>query len=150
MSSFDFAKLFAAVRFGDEKEVRQYLEIVSQQNLDINQYDQNQQTKYWNRTALSFAVENNFMAIAKLLLAAKADPETRDRSKQTSLHYAAWRDYADMTRLLLAHKASVASVDWSGMTPLHTAAANNSTAVVDLLIVSRLLSLASRQFDRQY
>jgi cytohesin len=103
-------------------------------------------------TALHFAVENDAVEAAEVLLDQGADVEARDHQGRTALHYVAKRLLHEpvpelrqrITRfleLLLAHKADLNAEDDAGWTPLHHAALHyaalhyaDSRQTVDLLV----------------
>jgi ankyrin repeat protein len=135
MTEFNFRHVFKAVRADEEGVVHDLLQAAVRIKADLNQYDEHEHTKFWKRTALSYAVEVPSIPIVTHLLDAKASLETPDKSRQTALHFAAWGDHCDIAKLLVARKADVAATDWSDMTPLHTAAVKNNVAVAEILLV---------------
>jgi ankyrin repeat protein len=74
--------------------------------------------------------------IAKLLLANKADVNARDNNGGTPLHWAADRGSKDVAQLLLAGHADINARDKRGRTPLRIAVDRGAKAIVDLLLAS--------------
>lgn len=60
-----------------------------------------------HRTALSWAAENGHFTIAKLLLDAKANPNTEDHLGSTPLVLSAMNDKLEMVRLLLENNSEI-------------------------------------------
>ena len=86
-------------------------------------------------TPLLLATWNGSEAIARSLLAAKADPNLADQNGATPLHSAANRRLPDMVRILLANRAEINVQDREGQTPLMRACLSGP----DLSIASLLL-----------
>ena len=100
---------------------------------------------YIGDTVLHLAAAGYRVAIAKLLLKAKADPNAAaNHRRSTPLHYAAdgfitgpvWRenDQVQMIRCLLERGADLHRQDKNGATPLHRAVRTRSAAAVRLLL----------------
>ena len=88
-------------------------------------------------TPLHWASLNNHKDVAELLLANKAEINTKANSGMTPLHEAAKNGCVDVTALLLANHAEVnAKEDKYGGTPLHWAAVAGNTAIVKLLLAN--------------
>jgi ankyrin repeat protein len=68
-----------------------------------------------------------------LLLAHKADINSRNKEGDTALHLAAFNDHVDVADLLLAGKADANVRNNLGNTPLKTAALKDNNDVVELL-----------------
>jgi hypothetical protein len=84
-------------------------------------------------TPLHYAALNGEYAIAKLLLANKADSNAKDNHGDTPLHNAAALGHKDLVELLLANGADVNARNSHGDTPLESAAALGHKDVADLL-----------------
>ncbi len=68
-------------------------------------------------TFLHLAVERGRAKAVDALLAAGADPDTRDKDGDTPLHSAVWRNDAKTVTALLAAGADVDAKDGRGRTP---------------------------------
>ncbi|PGG96211.1 hypothetical protein AJ79_09680 [Helicocarpus griseus UAMH5409] len=88
----------------------------------------------FTRSALGWAVRNEYEPVVKLLLSAGADPDVPDYRKQTPLSVAAEFGLEGLVSLFLEHKAQVDSTDYYGQTPLSFAAKNGHTSVVARLL----------------
>ena len=75
--------------------------------------------------------------IVKLLLAAKADVDSKGDTKRTPLSWAAGNGHEGVVRLLLAAKADVDSKGDTERTPLSWAAENGHEGVVRLLLAAK-------------
>jgi ankyrin repeat protein len=71
--------------------------------------------------------------MVKLLLANKADVNSKDRNGYTPLHNAAIDGQKEVVELLLANKADVNAKDNQGRTPLDLSVAIGHKNVTDLL-----------------
>jgi ankyrin repeat protein len=72
--------------------------------------------------------------LAKVLLKAGANPETKDsRQQRTRLHYSAEKGNTTLVRDLLQSKAYINAQDSDGITALHLAAKLGHTEIVGLL-----------------
>jgi ankyrin repeat protein len=69
----------------------------------------------------------------ELLLASKADVNTKAHDGSTPLHAAAFHGHKDMVGLLLESGANVNAMTGSGATPRHWAAVKSHIDVVELL-----------------
>jgi len=87
-------------------------------------------------TALGFAVEKNYLDIAKVLLSNGADPDVVFvlEGSVTPLHIAATLGFQDMVALLLASFADPNVMDAEGEWPLTLAVFKEYTAIVSLLL----------------
>jgi uncharacterized protein len=86
-------------------------------------------------TALHWAAYNDDLALAKLLIGAKAKPDARTRLRQlTPLHMAAETGDAALIGALLQAGAQVDALNESGTTPLMIASASGSAAAVATLL----------------
>jgi ankyrin repeat protein len=86
------------------------------------------------QTPLHRAARLNNVAVAKLLLAAKADPNAADSTGASPVHLAAMLPDAEMLTLLLKSGGNPKLTDDFGYTPLHAAARGGSVDCVDQLI----------------
>jgi hypothetical protein len=82
--------------YGDENSVKSAL----QQVRDLNQFDE-----YGYTPLIQTAIVNN-VEMAKLVLAAGADPDTADLTGRTALHWAVDNANHDLVKLLLESKAN--------------------------------------------
>jgi len=80
---------------------------------------------------LMLAAINNYMELAKVLIARGADV---NREGWTPLHYAATKGHREMMRLLLENDAYIDSESANGTTPLMMAAFSTSPLAVKLLL----------------
>ncbi|MEM7480698.1 MAG: ankyrin repeat domain-containing protein [Acidobacteriota bacterium] len=85
------------------------------------------------QTALRLALESDSMEIARMLLAAGADPESRDGSSRSPLQYAIAARRPEWMKLLLAHGADPERRDQDGSTALMLASASSVRLVEPLL-----------------
>ena len=86
-------------------------------------------------TPLHWAAGNGHEDVAALLLANKADVNSKDKDGWTPLHWAVRNRHQDIVQLLLASKADINS---SSDTPLHLAVNNRDKAMVELLLASNV------------
>ena len=120
-------ELYGATKENNFDKVKKLLE----KNIPLNaKFDKEK------RTALSFAVANNYFAIARLLLNAGADVNTREELYQeTPLHLSTNQNNQKMTELLLGvNEIDVNVCDWAGFTPLHFATNNDNLDLTLLLL----------------
>ena len=104
-------KVEAAVASGKVETVNRYLEFCKRsKNCELD-------------AGLRASVESDRPEITKVLLAAGANANTRDRAGETPLHKAAEKGSTAATRALLGAGAKVNALDEEGATPLHAAAA---------------------------
>jgi ankyrin repeat protein len=87
-------------------------------------------------TPLFAAVYGGYKDVAELLLANKADVNTKGNRNWTPLHVAALQNKKDMAELLLANGARANARDKDGKTPLHYAAQNGYKDVSALLLAN--------------
>lgn len=99
----------------------------------IGRYSCNARDSF-GRTPLSYAIESGHEPMARLLLEAKAEVDSRDEYYgQTPLSFAAKSGHKAIVRLLVEAKADAGSRDKYGKTPLVYAARSGHEAVVRLL-----------------
>jgi ankyrin repeat protein len=79
------------------------------------------------------AVSHGNLAIARALLGAGADPNSRDSDGESALIYAAFDNRADLAALLLSYRANVNAL-WGGSAALDFAVSRGSLAAAQLLI----------------
>ena len=77
-------------------------------------------------TPLHWAVLNNSINIASLLLGKNADCDAKNNFGSTPLHYAALNGSAEMVQLLLSNKADINVKDNDNKTPLHYVVDHNN------------------------
>lgn len=81
------------------------------------------------------AVEKENIALLKMILATKPDPDMRDKlHKQTALHIAARKGNTELIKILINANADIDACDGSGETPLHKAVRRTHEDSVELLI----------------
>lgn len=87
-------------------------------------------------TALHYAASKNRLDSGALLLAntVKANPNARDKLKQTPLHRAAGKGYEVFCKLLLDNGAKIDPADTQRKTPLHLACEEGHGAVAVMLV----------------
>ena len=86
-------------------------------------------------TALDIAVENGWLAIAKLLVKAKADVAATSTEGMTALHAAVLAQaHVELVQFLLDAKSDVAAKCIGGLMPLHMAAAKGYLGIVQHLV----------------
>jgi len=104
------------------------------------------------RTALHTASQNGHVEVVKTILAAGADPNSRDEDGLTPLHLAVREECDEVIRLLVDAKADLMSPCNSGWTPLHDAACFRGDSLLRSLLniaSSRLQGSASVVTDNQ-
>ncbi|KAF5506950.1 putative ankyrin repeat protein [Colletotrichum aenigma] len=79
---------------------------------------------------LSFAVRDEDMNMAKLLIGKGVDINAADESRWTALHFAAMNGLLDFVLILLKHLPVATAADLMGRTPLDYAEQNGKEAVV--------------------
>jgi hypothetical protein len=85
---------------------------------------------------LIYAVAQNQIGVATLLLESGANANFQDIGKSTALHWATRHGYEDMMRLLIAHKANVNHRDEDGNTALHVAVEKGARGPIRILMGS--------------
>ena len=108
--------------------------LLIERGADVNARDLTSRTPL-----IEAAISPNGLEAAKVLLAAKADPEAEDEICGSALHYAASYGNVAMAELLLAvgkdiNEPNGAIAVYPGFTPLHEAALRSQFAMVDYLI----------------
>jgi len=113
-----------AALYGDTETVRAILD----QGVALEQH------RVWDGTALMHAAERGLPAMAAALLAASANPRSRDKDGRTPMIFAAGSGNAQVVELLIAAGASGSEQDKYGDTALMAAAASGNPDVVHLLL----------------
>lgn len=85
-------------------------------------------------SALSYAVKNNDLKMAKLLLDNNAHVDITINTKESPLSLAAKYNYIQMSKLLIDYNADVNFNDLMQFSIIHWAAKNNNKELVDLLL----------------
>ena len=124
--SIEAQELQFAAETGNEAEVRRLIEL----GVDINWKNER------GATPLLFAVQNEHVTIAQILLNHKANVNVQVEASQnvSALELAAKTGQHKMTQLLLDHGARVDVTDSRGITPLIFAAQNGHYEVVRTLL----------------
>jgi ankyrin repeat protein len=122
--------LNAAARAGQAAMVA----LLIQRGADVNARDLT-----GNPPLIEAVLSSNGVEAAKVLLAAKADPNAQEKTCGTALHLAAQQGNVEMAELLLAvgmdvNERAGPSACYPGSTPLHEAARHSQFAMVDYLI----------------
>ena len=138
-----FIGIWYAVYKNDPAEVKKVLDA----GLDVNSKSRRGGYIQPGLTGLHFAVKNDAVEAADVLLAHGADVEARDPQGRTPLHYTVERllhtsvpelreRITRLLDLLLAHKADIDGEDDAGWTPLHLAALHyaDSRQTLELLL----------------
>jgi len=84
-------------------------------------------------TALAASVVKGNLALSKLLLENKADPNLADAGGMTPLLYAIQFKNTELVKLLLSHKADKKQADNSGKMPFEYAAFTKNQEIINLL-----------------
>ena len=85
-------------------------------------------------TALSLAVHEDHLEVAKILLQSGANVNNSDYEGDTSLHYAVANGNLEMVAILIAHGADVCARNVYQITPVWIAAYRNYPAILKLLL----------------
>merc|ERR1712153_28482 len=88
-------------------------------------------------SALHKAAYNNSLAVAELLVQAKADVHAKGTGGFSALHWTADKNSLPIAELLVQAKADVTAKTNSGSSVLHMAAAKNSLEIVELLVQAK-------------
>ncbi|MBC7979261.1 MAG: ankyrin repeat domain-containing protein [Armatimonadetes bacterium] len=110
-------------------------------NLPTHQYfvpkgDDNQMPKPLSVTPLQLAAYQGYAEIAKILLAAKANPTAKSEDGTTPLHTAAVCGRAEVVKVLIDGKADLNARDKDEATPVHYAAALGRPEIYDALVAA--------------
>ena len=105
-------------------------------------------TNEYGRTPLYWAVYDENLEIAQLLIANGADLTATDKYGNTPLHWAAESGDLDAAQLLIANGADVKAIDKNGRTPLHSAVDSGNLDAAKLLIANGANVNATNQ-DRE-
>lgn len=84
-------------------------------------------------TALQAASYKGFTELAKFLLEAGADPDTRDANGMSPLHYASQFNHVEIVKLLVTHNADTDVQDSNGHSPADIARLLEHTEVEEIL-----------------
>ncbi|KAK3384177.1 ankyrin repeat-containing domain protein [Lasiosphaeria ovina] len=137
----NFTTLMIASYFGLERVVKLLLK---RDDVEVNSLDGT-----YRRSALSWASENGFDGVVKLLIRGPkfhfrhlarspfwkgTDVDVGDRYGRTPLSYAAWNGHMAITRRLVRAKARVDSVDEIGGTPISYALCSGHEVVANKLM----------------
>ncbi|RYP51033.1 hypothetical protein DL768_003533 [Monosporascus sp. mg162] len=137
----DFTTLMIASYFGLEQIVKHQLEL---DDINVDSRDGTYQ-----RSALSWASENGFYGVVKLLIKGPrirlikgiklpfrkgAEVDARDRDDRTPLSYAAWNGHLAIVRLLVKKGARADSKDKIGGTPVSYALCTGQQDIVHKLV----------------
>ncbi|MHC9537915.1 MAG: ankyrin repeat domain-containing protein [Vulcanimicrobiota bacterium] len=80
------------------------------------------------------ALEHDNQEMARILISAGDDVNSRDNSGYTPLHKAAEKGYTEIARMLILKGADVNAKTRKGLTPLCTASMKNATEIMELLM----------------
>ena len=83
---------------------------------------------------LHHAAEDGYLAVAKLLIEARANKDAEDNAGRTPLYWAAWNGHSDVVKLLIEAGAYKEIKDRDMWTPLNRAVRNGHSDVMKLLI----------------
>ncbi|MBN8828869.1 MAG: ankyrin repeat domain-containing protein [Sphingobacteriia bacterium] len=123
----DLTILHKAVQNGSEEIVKFLLK---HEFIDVNIISEYDQTPI-----LLCAIKKNQYNIAKLLLEAGADTESRTHEGCTALSIAIQRGYDDLIKLLISFNANIEKVNEEGLTPLLQAANQfNAAYTIEILL----------------
>jgi hypothetical protein len=149
-------RLHAAVRSGNDTEVRSILEHINSPDcrdrngctplyraveseylqkvqilIDVGKADVNLGGPD-GQVPLHVAAKNNYIQIVPVLIAGGAKLNITDNNRWTALHYAAWCNKPEMVKLLIQQKATLDIRDNEGKTPVDLAIKNKYGDVVAL------------------
>eukprot|EP00961_Rhodomonas_salina_P238763 3226936-Rhodomonas_salina.1 len=105
------AAMHVAAKKGDLEDVKILLEAGA---ADVRSGD--------GKTPLHFVAAEGHAEVARVLVGAGTDKETKDKDGGTPLHFAAFEGHAEVARVLLEAGADTEAKDKNGDTPLHDAA----------------------------
>ncbi|GMF88283.1 unnamed protein product [Aspergillus oryzae] len=111
----------------------------------------NSQDSGYGRTTISWAAENGYEAVVKLLLATgKVDIDSKDSNSRIPLFWAAKNGHRTVVELLIGtEKVDIDSRDSWGLALLYLAANNGDEAVVELLLATGKVDIDARDSDGQ-
>lgn len=118
-----FNMAFQAIKKGDIEGLRS---IITQTNF-INKQNKD------GDTLLIFAIANNKLNSARLLLAKGACPNITNYQQRSPLHYAAFSGNVEATKLLLSMGAKADIMDSTRTTPIDYAKLENQQNIIDIL-----------------
>ncbi|KAJ5082839.1 Pfs NACHT and ankyrin domain protein [Penicillium argentinense] len=129
--------LFAALASGSRDTVAAVLDLPSTIRNGVNIIEGIESKKdfkgYESRTPLSWAAENGYTEIVKLLQTDQTINQM-DRLGHTPLHWASIKGKEAVARLLIDKGADIDASDKNGCTSLHLASINGNEAIARLLI----------------
>ncbi|MFI5342971.1 MAG: ankyrin repeat domain-containing protein [Chlamydiales bacterium] len=108
--------------------------LIDASQLNLNYF--NAQDNDSEATALYFASNKGYSAIAQMLIEAGASIDNADKGGLKPLHRAAWNGHFEITEMLIGAGASIDIADKRGYTPLHGAAFNGHFKIVEMLIAA--------------
>jgi ankyrin repeat protein len=92
-----------------------------------------EEDKAFGKTALHFAASKDHVDTIEVLLAAAADPNSRDETGYTPLHEAVSGNHVHAARILIAAGADIDAAGHNGYSPIMVAAKENSSELTKLL-----------------
>merc|ERR1719150_2173119 len=113
-----------ACKMGDSKSVKDFL---NAPGTDIEAKDAK------GISCLGYAIGANRIAIVKLLMDKKANPQSVDTSGGSGVHYAAAYGRKDLLEFLIKSGGNVNKKNTAGQTPLALATKNKQAATIDVL-----------------
>eukprot|EP00416_Gambierdiscus_australes_P023499 CAMPEP_0171057076 /NCGR_PEP_ID=MMETSP0766_2-20121228/1555_1 /TAXON_ID=439317 /ORGANISM="Gambierdiscus australes, Strain CAWD 149" /LENGTH=282 /DNA_ID=CAMNT_0011512127 /DNA_START=80 /DNA_END=928 /DNA_ORIENTATION=- len=118
-----------ACKFGDIKQLQKYLKETDSDPSarEIDAMDQR------GVTCLGYAIGANRMAVAKLLIENKADPNRLDLAGNNGCHYAGGYGRKDLLEYLIGLGVSVNAANKQGLTPLDAATKNKREGTMEIL-----------------
>ncbi|PMB67555.1 Ankyrin repeat domain-containing protein 50 [Beauveria bassiana] len=104
--------------------------------LDTDRIDIDARDTEYGRTPLSWAAENGYQAVVKMILdTGKVDIDARDKNGRTPLSWAAERGHEAVVKMILdTGKVDIDARDKNGRTPLSWAAERGHEAVVKMIL----------------
>merc|ERR1719195_1398812 len=113
-----------ACKMGDKKSVEDYLKAPG---MDIEAKDAK------GISCLGYAIGANRIAVVKLLMDKKANPQEVDTSGGSGIHYAAAYGRKELLEFLMKNRGDVNKKNTAGQTPLALATKNKQAAAIDVL-----------------